>query len=152
MVTTALTAATGTVRAATAPSVEVAVGTSPRLEDAWLAAYRGYREAPEGPARAVLEGSPEQVFATALDDEGVVGVGRLGLASAWGGVAAMWVAPRARRRGVAATLLRRLADEAASRGVRSLHLQTDTDNVAAQSLYRRAGFVPHHEYVTLTGR
>ncbi|QKE83946.1 GNAT family N-acetyltransferase [Arthrobacter sp. NEB 688] len=127
----------------------VALTTSATLEDRWFAAYRGYREAPEGPARAVLTGSPEQVFATAQDDQDVLGVGRLGVASTWGGIAAMYVAPRARRRGVATALLRRLADEAGSRGIRSLHLQTDTDNTAAQRLYRRAGFVVHHEYTTL---
>ncbi|MBT9254010.1 GNAT family N-acetyltransferase [Phycicoccus sp. MAQZ13P-2] len=149
--TSALTAGVDGVLAAlpARPSPGVSVATSTSLSDSWFAAYRGYREAPEGPARAVLTGSPDQVFASAEDDEGVLGVGRLGVASAWGGVAAMFVEPRARRRGVASALLRRLAAEAADRGVRSLHLQTDTDNTAAQSLYRRAGFVVHHEYTTL---
>jgi ribosomal protein S18 acetylase RimI-like enzyme len=148
--TTAFTAAVDTVRSATPEAADGAVvSLSPDLDDAWFAAYRSYREAPEEPARAVLTGSPAQVFATARDAEGVVGIGRLGVAATWGGVAAMWVAPRARRRGIGAALLRRLADDAAARGIRSLHLQTDTDNPAAQGLYRRAGFVAHHEYTTL---
>ncbi len=152
VVTATLTAATASVvdAARRRSSTELHVTTGTTLDDAWFAAYRGYREAPAGPARAVLTGSPEQVFASATDAAGeVVGIGRLGLAAAWGGVAAMWVAPGARRRGVASTLLTSLAEEAARRGVLSLHLQTDTDNEGALRLYRAAGFVPHHEYVTL---
>lgn len=150
--TSALTAAVDEVLAAVPEPARgrLRVTTSTTLEDRWFDAYRGYREAPEGPARAVLTGSPEQVFASVEDGDGVVGVGRLGVASTWGGIAAMYVEPRARRQGVASALLRRLAVEAADRGVRSLHLQTDTDNAAAQELYRRAGFVVHHEYTTLT--
>ncbi|MBM6400846.1 GNAT family N-acetyltransferase [Phycicoccus sonneratiae] len=148
--TTTLTAAVATVLEVAPTSSAVAVTTSTRLSDTWFAAYEGYREAPAGPARAVLTGSPEQVFATATDGGRVVGVGRLGVAATWGGVAAMWVDLSARRRGVARALLTALADEAHRRGIRSLHLQTDTDNAAAQALYRGAGFVPHHEYVTLT--
>ncbi|MGG5261040.1 GNAT family N-acetyltransferase [Phycicoccus avicenniae] len=148
--TTTFTAAAATVAAqgpAPSPDVEVSLGRG--LTDEWFAAYQGYREAPPGPARAVLTGSPEQVFATARDADGVLGVGRLGIAATWGGIAAMWTAPQARRRGIARALLTRLAGEAHARGVRSLHLQTDTDNAAAQAFYRSAGFVPHHEYVTL---
>jgi GNAT superfamily N-acetyltransferase len=150
--TSALTAAVTTVLDAVppAPSPGVELTTSATLTDEWFTAYEGYREAPPGPARAVLTGSPEQVFAAAVDEEGVLGVGRLGIAATWGGIAAMWVAPRARRRGVASALLATLSGEARRRGIRSLHLQTDTDNAAAQRLYRGAGFVPHHEYVTLS--
>ncbi len=132
--TTTLTASTATVVAAvrSTPSDGLLVSTGTVLEESWLAAYRGYREAPEGPARAVLAGSPEQVFASATDPTvaagEVVGIGRLGLAAAWGGVAAMWVAPAARRRGLATALLAALAGEAARRGTVSLHLQTDRDN------------------------
>ncbi len=155
VVTRCLTAATSEVAARTSAVAPdgVRVRTSEDLDDAWLDAYRGYREVDDVAARAVLTGSPAQDLATATDADGaVVGIGRLGVAAAWGGVAAMWVAPEARRRGVAGAVLGALAARATARGLRSLHLQTDTDNAPALALYERHGFVPHHDYVNLVRR
>ena len=126
------------------------VEVGPELTDAWFTAYRAYRDVDDVAARAILTGSPGQVFATARDDHGtVVGIGRLGLAAAWGGIAAMWVAPRARRRGIATGMLGALARAAGRSGAASLHLQTDTDNTTALALYERHGFERHHCYVNL---
>ena len=134
-----------------APGVRVEVGEA--LTDGWFGAYRSYRTVDEVAARAILTGSPSQDFATALDERGaVVGIGRLGVADAWGGVAAMWVAPAVRRRGVASAVLAALAREAVSRGVMSLHLQTDSDNAGALGFYERCGFERHHQYVNLSRR
>jgi N-acetylglutamate synthase len=127
---------------------EVEVGGE--LTDAWLAAYRGYRPVDDEAARAILTGSPAQAFATVRDDDGgLSGIGRLGLSAAWGGIAAMWVAPAARRRGVATAMLVALARAAQRAGAASLHLQTDSDNAAALALYERHGFERHHSYVNL---
>jgi ribosomal protein S18 acetylase RimI-like enzyme len=132
------------------PQEVVAVGGE--LSEAWLAAYRRYRPVDDVAARAILTGSPEQVFATATDAGGrVVGIGRLGLAAAWGGIAAMWVDPALRRRGLASDLLTALARAAATRAIASLHLQADTDNAAALRFYERRGFERHHDYVNLSG-
>lgn len=131
-------------------SAALRVATTDDLSEQWLRAYRGYRAVDGEAARAVLTGSPAQDLATATTEDGtVVGIGRLGVASGWGGVAAMWVDPAARRRGVASALLATLADRARARGIRSLHLQTDTDNRAALALYTRHGFAPHHDYVNV---
>ena len=120
------------------------------LTDEWFTAYRAYREVDDEAARAILTGSPAQVFATLRDDDGtVVGIGRLGLAAAWGGIAAMWVAPAARRRGIATGMMAALARAADRAGAASLHLQTDTDNTSALALYERHGFERHHAYVNL---
>lgn len=133
------------------PGGRPAVEVGGELTQAWFTAYRSSRPVDEVAARAILTGSPEQVFATARDADGTVaGIGRLGLASAWGGIAAMWVAPGARRQGLASRLLTALAVAADERGASALHLQTDTDNAAALGLYGRRGFERHHEYVNLS--
>lgn len=121
------------------------------LTDEWFAAYRAYRPVDDEAARAILTGSPAQAFATVRrHDGGVVGIGRLGVAAAWGGIAAMWVDPAARRRGVATAMLGALARAAERTGAASLHLQTDTDNTEALALYERHGFERHHAYVNLS--
>lgn len=138
--------ATGTRRA---EGVEVLLGD--RLDDAWYAAYTAYREAPRDLVHGVLEGSPAQRFARVTDTGGeVVGIGRLGLAHAWGGIAAMWVRPDHRGRGLARAMLTALAAEAHDAGTRSLHLQVDETNADALRLYRGMGFSDHHAYVYLT--
>ncbi|WP_345208090.1 GNAT family N-acetyltransferase [Fodinibacter luteus] len=121
------------------------------LTPQWFEAFRSYRTVDdEAVARAVLTGSPAQVFATARDEGGrVVGIGRLAVAAAWGGVAAMWVAPDARRRGVASAVLAALAGAAGRAGAASVHLQTDSDNTAALRLFEGHGFERHHAYVNL---
>ncbi|HSF98697.1 MAG TPA: GNAT family N-acetyltransferase [Ornithinibacter sp.] len=134
--------------AAVGESQEVEVGDV--LTDGWFAAYRAYRPVDEAAARAILTGSPAQVFATATDAAGrVVGIGRLGVASGWGGLAAMWVDPSARREGLGSRLLTALSRAADEAAVASLHLQTDSDNTSALGLYERRGFERHHEYVNL---
>ncbi len=121
------------------------------LTQEWFAAYRAYRPVDDEAARAILTGSPAQAFATVRDDDGgVIGIGRLGLSAAWGGIAAMWVDPAARRRGIATAMLRALARTADAAGAASLHLQTDTDNTTALALYERHGFERHHAYVNLS--
>ncbi len=128
---------------------DVEVGGEPT--PAWFAAYCAYRPVDDEAARAILTGSPAQAFATVRDDDGsVIGIGRLGLAAAWGGIAAMWVDPAARRQGVATAMLGALARTAERAGAASLHLQTDTDNTTALALYEWHGFERHHTYVNLS--
>ena len=147
-----LTAKTATVAAwarAVDPSDAIAFECSGELTREWLTAYDGYRTGDRGAARAILTGSPEQVFVAAREGEHVIGVGRLGRSGDWGGIAAMWVDPAYRRRGVASGLVAAAAHSAQDRGVGRLHLQVWARNAAARALYRRAGFVAHHAYVNL---
>ena len=51
------------------------------------------------------------------------------------------VRPDQRRRGVASALVRYAADEARARGLDRLRLGVSVDNLPAQALYRRLGFV-----------
>lgn len=148
--TLTLTAATREVAVASGPpSPGWTVDVGAELTPAWFAAYRRYRPVDEVAARAILTGSPEQAFATVRRGDEVVGIGRLGLAHAWGGIAAMWVAPDLRRVGLGRSIVGALARAADARGTRSLHLQTDTDNPGALALYATLGFTPHHTYVNI---
>lgn len=128
----------------------VIVQTDDALTDAWLACYESYRSTDAEAARAIMTGSPAQVFATALVDGRPVGVGRLGMSGSWGGLAAMWVDPAYRRSGVAQAMVGELVSAASDLGARRLHLQVWAHNGPALALYRRLGFRVHHAYVNAT--
>ncbi|PRY60263.1 acetyltransferase (GNAT) family protein [Knoellia remsis] len=146
--TLTLTASSRVVAEGHAPDVAVETGTE--LTDEWLEAMATYRRIDEVAARAILTGSSRQVFATVRDGGRPVAIGRLGEGVGWAGVAAMWVAPTHRRRGLARAVVGELARSARADGIPSLHLQTDSDNAAALTLYEGLGFERHHAYVYLT--
>ncbi len=137
-------AATQTV-AAVGDSVSVEIGDE--LTEVWLTAYGGYRSGDREEIHAVMTGSPAQRFATARADGTVVGVGRLGVSGDWAGIAAMWVDPEYRRRGLARAMMRELASAAPDLGASRLHLQVWAHNAPALALYERIGFRRHHAYV-----
>ena len=58
--------------------------------------------------------------------------------------------PRFRRRGLARAVLGALAREAADLGALSLHLQVESANAAARTLYAEVGFTTHHAYAYLS--
>ncbi len=150
-----LTASTGLVASSGGAAAEPVGGAvmlelSAELSEEWLTAYGSYRENDRAAARAILTGSPAQVFVTARAAGQIVGIGRLGVSAGWGGIAAMWVDPAYRRRGLAGEMLASLARFAAEAGVPRLHLQVWAHNAPALALYRRAGFIPHHAYVMFT--
>lgn len=97
-------------------------------------------------ARAVLRGSPDQLFASLERDGAVIGVARVAFADAWAGVSALQVAPDHRRAGVAGRLVGALADATRARGIRSMYLQVAQGNAPAQGLFAHLGFATHHEY------
>lgn len=145
---------TGSAHAAAAAAVgespaDARITVGPELEEDWLAAYGASREVDESAARAILTGSAAQAFATARGDGRVLAIGRLAVNDGWGGIAAMWTEPGARRRGLGRAVLGALGAECLRRGVTRIHLQTESGNAAAFALYRSAGFTPHHGYVNL---
>lgn len=125
------------------------VRLSDTLTEEWLAAFGAYRPIDEVAARAILTGSPAQVFASVSGPEGLVAIGRLGLADGWGGIASMWVDPAHRGRGLGRAVLTKLSEAAYQRGSHDLHLQVDAANTTALALYGRLGFTLHHTYVNL---
>ena len=116
---------------------------SQRPDDVWAArlaapALGGFRRA--CPLVAELDGVPVGLMWIKLDDAGAAGVYQV------------WVAPRARGRGVGAALLD--AALAWARGVRAtaVHLDVTVGIGAAERLYARAGFVPVGAPVPQPGR
>jgi len=126
---------------------------SPQWWDAWAAldGRTGHAGTAPAAARAVLTGSPDQVFASLEVDGAVAGVARAAFAHAWAGVSALHVAPGHRRSGVALQLMGALTDASRARGIRSVYLQVLQANSPARSLFERLGFSTHHEYQYLGG-
>lgn len=100
-------------------------------------------------AREVLARPQRQVFLTARDEEGVVGVARVALADGWAGVFGLHVPPSHRRRGIGRWLTAEAGRAAAAAGASLTYLQVEADNDPAQALYRDLGLRPHHDYVYL---
>lgn len=162
--TVVLTARTATVAAADPGGP--AVLTSTELDRAWLEAYRGTRTTVPEVTEAVLTGSPSQLFGQIRPGGGLsqqlglrsdtaagirpVALGRLGFASGWAGLGAVWTDPAYRGRGLAAHLTARLAQQAHREGVPLMHLQAEHDNETALRLYRHLGFDSHSAYAYLT--
>jgi ribosomal protein S18 acetylase RimI-like enzyme len=59
----------------------------------------------------------------------------------------LYVAPDARRAGLARALLHTLLTEVAGRGIEDVGLDVRVDNVAATTLYRNLGFVDHERFM-----
>ena len=78
-------------------------------------------------------------YASAVDGDRVVAVGRAVADSGWTGVFGMATLPDARGRGAGRGILRALAEWAIGQGAVGLYLQVEKDNDAALGLYGRAG-------------
>lgn len=93
----------------------------------------------------------ESVVLLALDGDGAAGFTQL--YPAFSSVFAqrtwilndLFVAPAARRRGIARALLDAAAGFARQDGALRLELETDLDNHHAQALYRRLGWTPYND-------
>ncbi len=127
----------------------VPVTLSPEPDEAWLAGYR-HRGLPLPPsARAVLVDAEDVAFASVRLDPPpapLAAVARGVLTDDWLGVAAVTVAERHRRRGLATAVMAALQRWGADRGARWTYLQVSASNAPARALYRRSGFIEHHRY------
>jgi ribosomal protein S18 acetylase RimI-like enzyme len=101
--------------------------------------------------KAVLSGSPDQLYASLEVEGAVIGVARVAFGHAWAGVSTLEVAADHRRTGVAMQLMGAVADASRARGIRHMYLQVAQANSAARGLYQRLGFSTHHEYRYLGG-
>ena len=127
----------------------VPVTLSPEPDEAWLAGYR-HRGLPLPPsARAVLVDAEEVAFAAVRFDPPpapLAAVARGVVTDDWLGVAAVTVAERYRRQGLATAVMAALQRWGADRGARWTYLQVTASNAPARALYRGAGFIEHHRY------
>jgi N-acetylglutamate synthase len=133
------------------PAVRLASAPTPQWWDAWAAHDERNASADPSAARAVMCGSPDQLFASLEVDGSVVGIARLAFGQGWAGVFALHVAMEHRRNGLALQLMGALADASRSRGIRSMYLQVMKASTPARGLYGRLGFSTHHEYCYLHG-
>jgi putative acetyltransferase len=85
---------------------------------------------------------PHLVFFVAWLDSVTAGCGGVAFFSGFAEVKRMYVREAARGRGVADTILARLATEASDAGLSLLRLETGIRQQAAIRFYQRAGFVP----------
>lgn len=89
-----------------------------------------------------LQVGPGRRYVVARTAGSVVGYGGLMVAVGEGHVATLAVDPAWQRRAVGTRLLHALASWGRDQGCRGLTLEVRMGNAAAQSLYRRFGFVP----------
>ncbi|MFD8482997.1 GNAT family N-acetyltransferase [Kitasatospora sp. NPDC059673] len=115
----------------------------------WLSLYRRVGDDPalEAAAQAVLHGGPSVWFAHVPGPDGApLAIGRMAVDGDWAGFSAIEVAPAARRRGLATTVMAALAARAAEEGATGAYLQVEADNHGAQALYDQQGFTTSHTY------
>jgi GNAT superfamily N-acetyltransferase len=119
---------------------EVRLSATPGPE--WEAAYAARSVPPVG--RRILTAPDTVTFGSIVDGSAVVAIGRGVVVDGWLGIAAMEVAPEYRRRGLAHRMLGGLLSWGASAGADRCYIQVEATNPKALSLYRKAGFTPHH--------
>lgn len=124
------------------PAVDVADAP----DEAWLQAYHYRGGALPGVARDILRAGARPRFLSVAEAGATVAICRTATSDGWLGITAVEVATTHRRRGLATHLLRAALELARDDGTERVYLQADHANVAAQTLYARAGFARHHEY------
>jgi ribosomal protein S18 acetylase RimI-like enzyme len=120
--------------------------TSARPDAEWLAGYH-YRGA-QLPEHAVqlLTRHDRPRFSAVRAAGRLVAIARGTVDEGWLGISSVEVAADHRRRGLAAALMRELADWGIGQGARRCYLQVDESNAGALALYDELGFTEHHRY------
>jgi len=136
------------------------VSLSAQLSPAALGVVEGRRGPLPEAARHVLTAVPTLVFAEYAESSDLLAMARGSVTSGmpdeddsgplWLGLFAIETLPAARRRGLAAQVIGRLARWGRDNGARNAFLQVESTNSAALALYEKLGFTTHHRYVRYT--
>lgn len=102
------------------------------FEDAW-SPEMFWNELAQGDSRT---------YVVLTEDDDVVGYAGLAAMPDEAYVQTIGVAPAHQRKGLGATLLQALLDDAGTRGLHRVGLEVRVDNAAAIALYERFGFTP----------
>lgn len=108
---------------------------------AWMAMFLGEGLDPtDGASRSrSLSRASGTLYASVREHGQTVACGAASFGHGWLGVHGMRTAAAQRGRGLAGRILQAMAAEALARGLTGVFLQVDASNVAALTLYRRAG-------------
>jgi N-acetylglutamate synthase len=130
------------------PTVELADTPT----DGWYAMVAEHKGGLPDVAKRVLSGVRETVFAHVHDAEGeLIAIARgavTGAPEPWLGISLVQTVPAARRRGLAAHVVRALAQWSQQHGATRAYLQVEERNTGAVALYAKLGFSTHHTYMT----
>jgi RimJ/RimL family protein N-acetyltransferase len=101
---------------------------------------------------AVLTGGGAFFATTSQIDEAtglkvVAAIGRAAVFEGWCGIAALNTGDKFRRKGLAQSIIRALAQHGANLGATRTFLQVSANNAPALALYERLGFTEHHRYI-----
>jgi N-acetylglutamate synthase len=132
---------------ATLPSAApVALATA--ITDPWTALFLGEGFDPvDAKSRlGILGRAQSSLFASVVLEGRIAAVGSACFSQGWASVHGMRTAPAFRGNGLAGSILSAFAGEATTRGMERIFLQVEEGNLAAQSLYRRAGFTSAWAY------
>ncbi|WP_157749722.1 GNAT family N-acetyltransferase [Jatrophihabitans sp. GAS493] len=122
--------------------IEVELGSRASAE--WCTLYK----AGGMPAGGVelLNRHDRAIFAQVRQEGQLVAIGRGVVDDGWLGIGAVEVAPSARRRGLATSVMSALSNWGRGNGATRSYLQVMSDNDPAVTLYRRLGYWVHHDY------
>ena len=125
-------------------AVDVAISTEP--PESWWQDF-DFRGADDSVVRALVTRHERAGFATVTAGGRLRGRARMVVDDGWLGLSTVWVAPEARGRGLARTMMLAALRWGRDRhAARRAYLQAPSTNSGAVALYEAMGFWTHHDY------
>lgn len=139
---------TGSVAAMRAVTLAAPADVDDTPDEAWAQLFLGEGFDPVDGAHRIrnLSRAGSNVYGSLREGGRTLAGGAASFAHGWANVHGMRTHGPQRGKGLAGRVLAGLADAATARGLTHVFLQVEADNLAAQSLYRRAGFTTAWAY------